>query len=80
MGQADPQAGAADDDVVHGDPSAFVDEWGAGFVQDHSCFVASSRCLAVTPRLATDDGPMVPPLHAACMEQGQKTQDRKSVV
>lgn len=48
VGQPDPHACSADDDVVNTDLAAFVEKLRSGFVQDHSCYVASGCCPTMT--------------------------------
>lgn len=54
-GQSDPQARSPDDDVVHADTSALVDELRPGLVQNHSGFVIKSGGPTMTPHLAVND-------------------------
>lgn len=53
--QSDPQARSSDDDVVHADTSALVDELRPGLVQNHSGFVIKSGGPTMTPHLAVND-------------------------
>jgi hypothetical protein len=48
MGQANPHTGAADDDVVHTDETAFEKELGSGLVQNHCGRVESGSGATMT--------------------------------